>query len=277
MLSFVFVCDPSSTLMVIASARFRRERSKQFARRLPELVGQPELFLQLRRAQVFADVRQPLFERSAGLRRWVQCWRARYRATCCTGLRPAGWSRAARGRRWRRSPRGGRGSAPKVSSSSAASAVESICGRWLTQAQISSCRAGSRSMVRAPNFATHSRHSVSSAKELTPAGREEPHRVLEERRFGERRAAGLLARHGMAGQEARRAGLVVELRRQLGDLHLGAANVGDELVFAEQRREPLHPVEDGEHRPGQHESRRWLRRLYPRHRADARSRWRRCA
>ncbi len=55
----------------------------------------------------------------------------------------------------------------------------------------------------------------------------------------------------MAGKEARSAGLVVEVRGQLRDLNLGAADIGDELMLAKHRREPLHPVEDGEHGPGQ--------------------------
>jgi hypothetical protein len=34
-------------------------------------------------------------------------------------------------------------------------------------------------------------------------------------------------------------------------LYLGAAHVGDQLMLAEHRRKPLHPVEDRENRPGQ--------------------------
>ena len=82
-------------------------------------------------------------------------------------------------------------------------------------------------------------------------GREEPHCVLKQCGFGQRRAARFLARHRMAGKKASLARLVVELCGQPHDLNLGAAHVGDQLMLSKHGREPLHPIEDREHRPGQ--------------------------
>src|ERR1035437_9826466 len=78
-------------------------------------------------------------------------------------------------------------------------------------------------------------------------GREEPHRILEECGLCQCRAARFLARHWMAGKEACFAGLVVDLRSQFCDLQLGAANVGDELMFAQHGSESLHPIENREY------------------------------
>ena len=58
----------------------------------------------------------------------------------------------------------------------------------------------------------------------------------------------------MAGKKASLARLVVELCGQLHDLNLGAADVGDKLMLAEHGREPLHPIEDREHGPGQNDN-----------------------
>ena len=106
-----------------------------------------------------------------------------------------------------------------------------------------------------PKPATSARHSCSRGRVGGRArieGGEEPDGVAEEGGFGEGGAAGLLACHGMAGEET---GSACPAREEgagfLGDLELGAAHVGEEVGVAvdaivEDGGEELHPVEDGE-------------------------------
>ncbi len=55
----------------------------------------------------------------------------------------------------------------------------------------------------------------------------------------------------MTGEEARGGGGVEELAGELGDLELGGADVGDELVGLEDGGELVHPVFDGEDGDGE--------------------------
>src|SRR5882762_9991867 len=71
--------------------------------------------------------------------------------------------------------------------------------------------------------------------------REQPDRATEELGFGMRGAAYLFACHGVSGQKARAARPVIVLGSSLGDLLLGAAYIGDELLWAEDLRQPAHP------------------------------------
>ena len=82
-------------------------------------------------------------------------------------------------------------------------------------------------------------------------GGEEPHGGFEEAGFGEGGSAGLLAGHGVAGEELRLVGAVVEGGGEVGDGGLGAADVGEELVGLEDGGEALHPVEDGQDGDGE--------------------------
>src|SRR5271165_7361923 len=59
----------------------------------------------------------------------------------------------------------------------------------------------------------------------------EPHRVVEEGGLAVGRAAYFLARHRVAWQEARMAGLIEPAVGAGGNLALGAADVGEQLIW----------------------------------------------
>jgi hypothetical protein len=98
--------------------------------------------------------------------------------------------------------------------------------------------------------ATHSRQPLTSAAECGErcAGwivSEEPDCAAKEICIAKRRAAALLARHGVAGKKRCALGRVVEARAGFGDEALGAAHVGDQVFGAEDGGELLHEVERG--------------------------------
>ena len=168
--------------------------------RLLELVAQP------RRAQIFAQMGQPLLQREASSPARPRYWSKQCRATSSKGSRPAASSRAARVRPRLSTP----ARRPLLLASSALSAVATNCGRWLTHATSSSWRAGSRSRVFEPMAATHSRQPFTNSAECGERCQvgivgKEPDRAAKKLRIAQRRAAPLLARHGMAGQETPRA------------------------------------------------------------------------
>ena len=123
----------------------------------------------------------------------------------------------------------------------------------------------SRSMIRDPNRPIHSRHSTAKCgrariHRAVIAWRKQPHRIFEKCSLAIGCAAYFLARHGMSGQKARMAGLVVPAFCAGGDLALGAADIRDQLIRLQQGRELLHPSDNGEDWPAQHDQVRVLHR-----------------
>ena len=106
------------------------------------------------------------------------------------------------------------------------------------------------SMTRQPKRATQARQSWRGRERRTAFGRtawsEEPDRAIEERGIGIFSAADLFACHGVAGEESRLAGRVVFVTGTGTHCAFDAADVGDKLVFAEERGEAVEPFEDGE-------------------------------
>ncbi len=143
------------------------------------------------------------------------------------------------------------GSSANVSSSSAASAVDSICGRWLTHAHTSSCRAGSISITRAPNRSTSPIQLPLDVASPILCGREEPCGSAEQVALGERSAAGLFAGHRVPRQKFCSSRLVEELLCAMDDFQLGRADIGYELVFTEYRSQAFHPIKDWQHWRGE--------------------------
>ena len=99
------------------------------------------------------------------------------------------------------------GASPKRSSSMALKAVDRNWGRWLTQAQISSCLAARISMVRQPKRPPS---PPLGGQGMSGELGEEPDRFVEEMRVGVRRAADFFARHGVSRKKAGLAGAAEE-------------------------------------------------------------------
>ncbi len=108
-------------------------------------------------------------------------------------------------------------------------------------------------MMRAPQRATQARQACaagSCALRRTAFGRaacgEEPHRAVKEGGVCVFGAADFFAGHGVAGKKSGLAGAVVFVTGMVTDSALDAADVGDELMVAENGREAVEPFEDGE-------------------------------
>ena len=126
----------------------------------PEAVGLLKLVAQRGRAQVFAQMREPLLQREqSGLNRF---------RVGEGNVAPHGVGAGAEPRHLAQRAAAHVFQLRRVAHlffSSALRAVATNCGRWLTQATNSSWRAGSRSRVFEPMAATHSRQPFTNSAE----------------------------------------------------------------------------------------------------------------